>query len=636
MSKIKELEEIYLRAKSAYYNEQPIMDDSAFDELEKQLVELNSKVVNVVGSWDRKAKYKHPTRMQSLEKIQCDKITGEAPIDDFIKWLDSRREIIGSACVTLRAEQKLDGNAVNLVYENGKIKYALSRGDGNIGRDYLGKFDISQIPTIIPIKDKIVEVRCEAVIDKNLFEKKYAEQFKNERNYVAGILNSDDVNEEQKNEIELVPVDVRYSDINENIEYKDITEIKDWGFKNYNELNYSNIIFCGKANDSHAFNYAFCKYDEYKRYISRFRIDGMVLKFLSEYRNKIGEVEHHPKWAIAVKFKPDNCSTEVIGFEIEMGKTGNFTPVAVLKPVDLDGSTVSRASAYNYDFIQKNKLNIGSIVSLVKSGDIIPQIISVDVPSTNGYEDFNTCPYCGSNLEIVNGKHIHCPNEDCNGKKLQKYLNAVSILKIYGSGEAFYTQIFDNVSDNPFFLFDKNIETILKNHLKNGKILDNFITNLKEIKELSIEQVIGMMSLNGISNDGKTIREIAKKVSDVPYSFVGLEKEVVKGWDKEENKYTELMEHIEYLKNNDIAVKFIKKPKENVQILKLTLTGSPKEHGFQTKSKFKEYLVGKGFHVEEVSIKDCDYLVTDNLNSTSSKMKNAQKLGKIIKTYSDF
>lgn len=636
MSKIKELEELYLRAKNAYYNEQPIMDDSAFDELEKQLVELQSNVVNVVGSWDRKAKYQHPTPMQSLEKIQCDKVTGEAPIEDFIKWLENRRETISNACVTLRAEQKLDGNAVNLVYENGKILHALSRGDGKLGRDYLGKFDMTQIPTTIPITDKVVEIRCEAVIDKQIFAEKYSQQFKNERNYVAGILNSDDATEEQIKEIELVPVDIRCSANNE-IEYQDITIIRDWGFKNYNEINHSNIVFCGKINDAKAFEYAFEKYDEYKRYISRFRIDGMVLKFGAEYREKIGEVEHHPKWAIAIKFKPDNCSTEVIGFEMEMGKTGNFTPVALLKPVDLDGSTVSRASAYNYDFIQKNNLNIGSIVSLVKSGDIIPQIISVDVPSDKGYVDFGVCPYCGSELEIINGKHIHCPNEGCRGKLLQKYLDAVSVLKIYGAGEAFYTQIFDKFSNNPFELFAPNAEDFIRCKIPNGKILDNFIEELHKIKSLTIEQVVALFSYDGMSNDGKTIREIAKKLSGVSYSFANLEKKVVSGWEENEEKYNEVMEMVKYLQEVcDIKVIFVEKPSEETKLIRLTLTGSPKAHGYKTKGEFKQYLVSKGYVVEEVSIKECDCLVTDDLNSNSSKMQNAHKLGKEIKTYSEF
>lgn len=630
---------LYLEAKDAYYNEQPIMTDAEFDALEEKLRKNNSTVVDIVGSWDRKAKIKHPTPMRSLEKIQADKKTGAAPIEEFKKWMTSAINKCGDYYAAVEVEQKLDGNAVNLVYENGTLKHALSRGDGEYGRDYLPKIDLSQIPTKIPDKNHILEIRCEAVIDKHVFAEKYAELFSNERNYVAGVLNSDSPSDIQKSEIDLIPVECRRI-VNGEIDYRPIADISGWGFKHYNEIYRTRTYFALTNNGfDKLFTELFDKYEKFKREESRYRIDGMVFKINANERKKLGEVEHHPLWAVAVKFKPDDCVTTVKGFEMNMGKTGVFTPVALLDPVDLDGSTVSKASAYNYSFIKTNNLNIGSIVSLVKSGDIIPQIVSVVDHSDEPFDVIKNfkCPYCGSDLEIVNDKHIFCSNENCSGKKIQKFINAISSLKIFGLGESMMETLYNNVSDDAEWYVLTDPEQIrLEFDIAGikGKVWDNLIDELHKIETLTIEQLIALQSYDGISNDGKTIKEIANKLSGCDYSFFGLEKEVVSGWEEGEEKYNAVMglaREIETL--TDKKVLFHKK--SDAIKLKLTLTGSPKEFGYKTKNDYKEYLKSLGFDVDEVAVTECDYLITDDLSSESSKMVKAKKLGKIIKTYGD-
>ena len=642
--KMGNLEELYLKAKDAYYNDQPIMTDAEFDELEQKLKSEGSSVTTIVGSWDRKAKIKHPSPMRSLEKIQADKTTGEPPVAEFKKWIFDAMDKCGEYAVSVEIGQKLDGNAVNLVYENGLLTHALSRGDGEYGRDYLSKIDLKQIPQYIPfemceIQDEgIVEIRCEAVIAKDTFAKKYADKFSNERNYVAGVLNSDDATEEQRSEIDLVPVEY-HQVINNEVVYHDITEIKDWGFAHYNELFQTHTTFAHCENGFESiFTALFEQYESFKYEGSKYRVDGMVFKLASQYRDTFGEVQHHPLWAIAVKFKPEDCVTEVVGFEMNMGKTGTFTPVALLKPVDLDGSIVSKASAYNYSFIQDNRLNIGSIVSLVKSGDIIPQIVNVVTPSEEPYDILGNfkCPYCGNDLIIVNGKHIQCPNDNCFGKRLQKYINGLSALKIYGFGPAMMEDLLGCVTDDTNYLVTTPIERIKQDiwgYDLTTKVWDNLIDEVSKIKEITIEQVIGLQSYEGISNDGKTIKEIGKKLSGCSYDFTGLEKSVVAGWDEGCEKYNHIMDIVKAIEANGIKVMFHEE--QPCKLLKLTLTGSPKQFGYATKAEYVEELKRKGYAVEEVSIKACDYLITDDINSNSSKMQNAKKLGKIIKTYGE-
>lgn len=630
--------ELYLKAKKAYYDGSPIISDAEFDELERALKENGEiEVTETVGAWDRKAKFEHPTPMKSLEKIQADKTTGAPPTEEFIKWLKSRMEIIGDDFI-VEFSEKLDGNAINLVYEDKKLVHALSRGNGKLGRDYISKLDLTKIPTTISYNnesgERTFEIRCEAVISKETFEKKYSKDFSNERNYVAGILNTDDATAEQYSEIDLIPVEMRSLKNGELHYHHSSVPTYMVGFNN--ELNHNSLLASDLLKNPSLFEELFNSYYDFKQDVSPYRIDGMVVKIGSRNRAIVGEHDHHPKWAIAVKFKPEDCVTKIVGFEMKMGKTGVFTPVALLEPVDLDGSIVSKASAYNYDYVNKNSLNVGSIVTLVKSGDIIPQIVNIVSSSEEPYDLLGTCPYCGEKLSVLNNKFVHCPNEQCRGKQLQKFINSFSVLDLYGVGESFITTLFDYVSDDIFYYLTNDKQTLdfeIRESLTEGKTLDNFMSELFKVKSLTIEQVIGLFSFDGISNNGKTIKEIAKKLSGVPYSFHGLEKKVVDGWDEDGEKFKAVSKKIGELEYNGIEIIPLESIKEGIKVLKLCLTGSPKSFGFKTKKDYIKSLNDKGIEVEETTVGECDILVTDDINSSSSKMKTAQKQNKKIITY---
>lgn len=652
--KLEEREGLYLTAKKMYYNEVPIMEDSAFDELEQWLKDSGSDVVKKVGSWDRKAKIKHPTKMGSLEKIQADKTTGKPPVEEFNKWFNKCFPN-NESYIYVEKSPKFDGNAINLIYEDGKLIHALSRGDGTYGRDYIKKIDLKQIPLNIP-ESGIVEIRCEAVVRKDVFYEKYARlpelsdeenalRFSNERNYVAGVLNSDDSTKEQIEEIHLIPVEWRKSENGKIIQYGDMSALKGWGFA------YADYYFFGLtspycengSNPSQQFTSDFYEYEDYKHNKCPYRMDGFVIKTPSDKRKEIGETDHHPKWAMAIKFKPENASTVVKGMEIEMGKTGNFTPVILLKPVELDGSIVSRTSGYNYKYIGDNKIGEGAIVTLVKSGDIIPQITSVDVPAIETFKMPEICPNCGSDLEIVNSTHLHCPNDNCEGKKLIKFINSMNVLELDGVGDAFLSELHNKVKQPAKFYITNNNETntmekyLIECGMKEGKILGNFINELNKVKKLTIEQVIGLMGLEGMSMGGKTIKEIAKKLSNVDYSFSGLEKKVVNGWDENDEDHSKLIVFKNLLweiTEHGIPVEYIQKREGNV--IKVCLTGSPKKFNFSSKGEFIKYLESKEYVVDEVSVKDCDYLITDDIDSKSSKTTTAKKLNKKIVTYDYF
>lgn len=652
-------EKLYMKAKEAYYEGTPIMTDAEFDALEERLKQQNDDITLNVGAWDRRAKVAHPTPMLSLSKIQADKTTGEAPSKEFGKWLtDSLSKIIYSKefkaepgfskTIAIEYSQKLDGNAINVVYVDGVVKHALSRGDGAFGRDYLPRLiNFGQFPKEISWKkDKIVEFRCEAVIDKSIFEKKYSKEFSNERNYVAGILNSDEATPEQLSEIDLIPVEIRAGkgdgkfrnlrlDYAETVGFKSAPELKRVHQSVYEETILGPIFVASK------FTEMFNEYDKFKQN-GKYRVDGMVVKYEERWRSILGENEHDPNWGIAIKFKPEDCITEVTGFTLEMGKTGEITPVALLKPVELDGSIVTKACAYNYNFIKKNNLNVGSLVSLVKSGDIIPQILRVVNDTGEPYDilGLDKCPYCGSKLKIVDDMHIYCSNDGCYGKYIKQFINAMDALDVFGCGEAMCETLFNHISTDPFSYLTTPKETMLYAFEQEGILNKNFIKFADEVKSknsLKLETVIAMFSYEGISNDGKTVKEIAKKIAGLPYNFKGLEKEVVSGWEEGETKRRDVEDEVEELRRNGIEVVYPVAQQEinDGKSIKITMTGSPKPYGYATKAVFVKHLEELGYHVEEVDVKKCDILFTDDLSSTTGKMKTAYELGKEIMTYGE-
>lgn len=655
-------EKLYMWAKETYYNGEPIMTDAEFDALEAKLKQKGSGVVGNVGAWDRRAKVAHPTPMLSLSKIQANKETGEAPVEEFQKWMDDaiakikksdyyKSLPLAAEQIEIEYSQKLDGNAINVVYEDGVVKHVLSRGDGKYGREYLPRLINTDLfpKTIDWVADKVVEVRCEAVIPKDIFEKKYAEQFKNERNYVAGILNSEDTTQEQFSEIAFVPIEVRAGDGKGKFQHLYICAAESFGFKDANKLlrynvtvdTYSPIHKATLSHDS-LFEEVFRQFERLKTN-DVFRIDGMVVKFSEQWRKVLGENEHDPNWALATKFKPEDCITEVTGFEFEMGKTGEFTPVAVLKPVDLDGSTVTKVSAYNYNFIKSNNLNVGSLVTLVKSGDIIPQIVNIinDVGEPYNFENMK-CPYCGKTIAIENETHIKCTNPDCEGVALKRFINSMDALDVFGCGEAMCEEIFFNITHSPFALLEAPKDEIEKWFVNAGMTSKNhskFIDEIKSKTTLPLETVIAMMSYEGMSNDGKTIKEVAKKIAGLSYDFKGFEKKVVEGWECGEYKRNDIEKVIKELTQSGINIVYPTQ-KETISNLnntiRISMTGSPKPYGYATKTEFVKYLESLGYTIEEVDVKKCDILFTDNLKSNSGKMKTAHELGKEIKTYDNF
>jgi DNA ligase (NAD+) len=373
MKNLFELENKYLLAKIKYYTGTPIMSDAEFDILESVLKKAGSKVVNQVGAKIKDFDFTHPTPMLSLGKIQTsanDDNTVNYMTDDFIKWYNKRVSFVGHS--ELESTPKFDGNAINAIYVSGILTHILTRGDGFGGKDVTDKL-IYHFPKTLNLNgvtlfDKdVVQIRCEVVIQVDFFNKKYGlgteTNSANPRNYVAGVLGGDTIDITKCKELMVMPLNVILN--GEHIKLSTLSNhdilMQNIYVKSVNATDYESTI------------------DWYIELRKKFNVqlDGVVFAFPTEYRSTLGENSHDPEWAIAIKFVPEEVITEVVDIEWFIGKTGEFTPVVQLKPVKLAGTMVSKASAYNAGYIIQNKISKGTIVSLVKSGDIIPMIKKV-------------------------------------------------------------------------------------------------------------------------------------------------------------------------------------------------------------------------------------------------------------------
>lgn len=610
------LYEKYIIAKTAYYEGNPIMSDFEFDTLEKEL-KNHPEFKRIVGfdNEDRNAKFTHPSKMLSLDKIQAE-INGGIPTTSFLNWANKIRDH------SYFATPKFDGNAVNLIYKNGQLDAILSRGNGTAGRDYSEKMK-NRVPQSINTKYDTVEVRGEVVIATEVFEKKYS-QYKNERNFVAGILNRDEDVSNIIKDFDFLAVEIRLHDGDRMI-YQRTAEFlfEQEGF----------ILPYEIAFDKNDFELTYTKMLEYRTDYCPYRLDGFVIKTSAEKRADYGENSHHPEWAIAIKFPPEEALTEIKEIRWNFGKTGELTPIAIMNTVYLDGTSVSRATIHNFGWLTQKGCAPGAKVIIAKKGDIIPQIISVYKPSTQKYFHPHDCPHCNTQLEIKNNLHLYCPNQDCEGKNYKLFQDGFLRLGLYGIGPAVGKKLWDIGFTSPIDILDKeqfNKDVLIESgEFKEGRSLEILINAVNQIKEISLRKIILMMGIENLG--GSTATQIANKIAGIEYSYSGLQKDVVQQFEVGNDKYELLQDYIKSLKENDIKIIY---PKEALKDVKgyYELTGSPSKFGFKTKAVFNDHAKKLGYMHAKLN-KDCNYLITDNLNSNSSKMKKAKKLGVEIITY---
>ena len=620
---LKELENQYLEAKKLYYEGNPILTDWEFDQLEEKLKELGSDVINIVGTQhDREIKHLSP--MLSLQKIQV-LDSSKLPIEKFNSWIHSNR----IQNLQLEATPKFDGSSCNLIYIDGILNTALTRGNGKTGTDITDKMKL-----IVPNKINahgIIEIRGEVIIKTKKFNDKYADKYKNPRNFVAGILGRDETSTDIIQDFDFIAFEYRIHNT---------TLYQDYSHGNYpfNFLQESGFVIPPYFEyfNTNQFSEVFFKMQEFRKN-SEYGLDGFVIKYPNEVRIQIGETDHHPKWATAIKFPPTEAITTIKSIAWNIGQSSEFKPIGVLEPIELEGTTVSHVALHNIGNITKNGLFPGAKVTIVKSGDIIPIVKEIIEPVFDQKIEDNIPQQCSTpqcSIEIQ-GVHLICTNPNCRSRQLGRLGNGITSFKIENIGGSTLNKLYDAGIHSIIDLFDKskfNEENLIKSgQFKKGRALQIIFESFEKHSPINMVTIIASLSFK---NTGwSTAKQIAKLFEGKQPDWSGLSYAAYQPFlNTNSEEYQTVQRFIEVLNQNGYKIEEEQQTQITADTITFEMTGSPKPFGFKTKDEFIKTVSAKGF-VHTPLQKGTKYLITDDLNSDSSKMSKARKLGIEIISY---
>ena len=548
-------------------------------------------------------------------------------------------------------ELKIDGLSVSLLYEDGKLVRAATRGDGTTGEDITHNAKtIKVIP--LKLKEKVnIEVRGEIFMNKETLVKLNEERKKhnqpllqNCRNAAAGSIRQLDSKVAAARKLDNFiyhlpnPLDYNLHTHAEAIDY--MTRL---GFKtNPNNRLVKNISEVIKYIEEKAKQRPTLPYD----------IDGIVIKVNSiEQQQKLGYTAKYPKWATAYKFPAEEVLTKLTDIIFTVGRTGQITPNAVLEPVIVAGSTISRATLHNEDYVKEKDLKIGDIVSIRKAGDVIPEVVEVKKERRTGkekdFEMITTCPMCNTNLVKKEGQvDYYCPNKKCPARSIESLIHFASrdAMNIDGLGDRIMEDFYN-------FHFIGTIADIysLKNHEQDltrlegygDKSVTNLLNAIEDSKKNSLERLLFGLGIPHVG--AKTAKILARKYKELDNLMVATEEELTTIPDIGEIIAKSVIEYfndnhhrsvVEELKEIGLNTKYLgQEVEENSEFNGKTfvLTGSLQLFTREEAEEKIEQLGGKAS--SSVSKKNSAVIVGSN---PGSKYEKAKELGIPIWTEEEF
>lgn len=445
---------------------------------------------------------------------------GNTYSEEEVRDFDQRvRKLLDGEVPEYICELKFDGTAINLIYKNGILVQAVTRGDGVKGDDVTANVKtIRSIPLKLngPDFPAEFEMRGEIILTHKAFQKmnetraaKGEPLFANPRNAAAGTLKLQNSAEVARRGLDCFLYYVLGEELPYESHYENLKKAKAWGFK---------ISEFSKKCRSVEEIFEFIHYWDTARKELPFDTDGVVLKVNSYAQQEtLGFTAKIPRWAIAYKFKAEQAFTRLVSVDFQVGRTGAVTPVANLEPVFLAGTTVKRASLHNQDQIKILDLHMGDMVIVEKGGEIIPKIVGVDIkqrPLNSAPVDFLTmCPECGSELFRPEDEARHfCPNDQgCPPQIVGRMVHFISrdAMNIDGMGEETIELLYrEGLALTPADLYDLRLEQLLPLDRMAAKSASNIISSIETSKEVPFSRVLFAL---GIRYVGKTT---AKKLAE--------------------------------------------------------------------------------------------------------------------------
>lgn len=630
-----------------YALEQPTVADAVYDETLKQLIELeqqypqfkqpDSPTVRVGGYVsDKFEKYKHNIPMLSLSNAFDE--------GDLIKFDNDIKKELQINNVEYVVEPKIDGLSISLIYKDGFLYKAVTRGDGIYGEDVTANIKtIKNIPLSISYKGEI-EMRGEIFLDKKTFNEindNLEKKFANARNAASGSLRNLDTkitaSRKLKGYFYYVP---QNNKLNLFTQY----EILKWLQKNQIMVS-KDIIKCNNIQEV----IARVKYLTEYRDNFLYDIDGIVIKVNNiNYYDEIGYTSKFPKWAIAYKFPANIKQSKLLSIEITVGRTGKINFIANLQPIELDGSIVSKATLHNAEYILEKDIHINDYVLIYKAGDIIPKIIEPilnkrDNTIVKWYKP-QVCPSCNSDLVQFNNEvDQYCVNENCKDKNIKKIVHfcILDAMNIEGISEMIITKLYENnfvtsISDL-YLLYSKKEQVINSNILIKEKSFQNIITQIEKSKNNSLEKLIFGLGIKHVGlNAAKLLCKRFKNITNIANATIEELTNIneigdkmansVFEWFKNQqnmeliNKLIELNVNTNYI--DDFAMYKVSEDKLIYMNKNYVITGSFS----QSRNIIKNILESVFFSKVSSSVtKKTDYIIIGK-NYTESKLNKANEL----------
>lgn len=640
--RIKELVELLNKAGRAYYQEaEEIMSNFEYDKLYDELLSLeketgivlaNSPTVNVgYEVVSELPKEQHGSPMLSLDKTK--------EVETLAAFAGERKCLLS---------WKLDGLTVVLTYNNGSLQKAVTRGNGQVGEVITANArTFKNIPVSIPFKGELT-LRGEAVIKYSDFEEinKSIEdidaKYKNPRNLCSGSvrqLNSEITAKRNVNFMAFALINA------ENVDFQNSMENQFKWLENqgFDVVEHKRVTQDNMKETVEYFAEKIKTYD--------YPSDGLVLMYDDiAYGISLGSTAKFPRNGIAFKWEDEQAETTLKYIEWSPSRTGLINPVAVFEPVELEGTTVTRASVHNVSIVEQLALHSGDRIKVYKANMIIPQI-SENLTKTGNIEVPDTCPACGHNTEIRNDngiKTLYCPNKQCPAKNIKAFTLFVSrnAMNIDGLSEETLEKFIDAGYIREFadiYRISRYREEITNTSGFGEKSYDNLITSLNKSRNVELHDLIYSLGIPniGVANAKLICKYFDNDLKKIRHATVEELVQIDGIGDKMAEKFTEYFSDKENVEKLDRLLQevTIKNPEanhnaQNMDGLNFVVTGSVNH--FANRNEVKEYIEQRGGKVTGSVTSKTNYLINNDIMSNSSKNKKAKELGIEIITEEQF
>ena len=640
IERMKQLNELMKKASDAYYNTgEAIMSDYEYDKLYDELAALEKETgVILSGSRTQEVGYevasslkkvRHGSRMLSLEKTKS--------VDELVSWLGSNGGFLS---------WKLDGLTLVLTYDNGKLIQAVTRGNGEVGEDITANAQhITGIPKQIPFSGRLV-VRGESLMKYKDFENVNAtiedgSKYKNPRNLCVGTVRNLDPKVTAERNINFFAFNLVSADgYEENSFAKRLEWLSGIGFQTVYGVSVTGESLAAAVKDF-----------EKSVTDNEFPSDGLVLMLDDvAYGASLGETSHAPRNGIAFKWQDETADTKLLEVEWSASRTGLLNPVAIFEPVELEGTTVSRASVHNVSIVKELKLGIGDTVSVYKANMIIPQILENKTCSGRLVIP-EVCPVCGSRTEIRTSdddvETLYCTSPECAAKHIGRFEHFVQrdAMNIVGMSTATIETLISEgfvgrFSD--FYHLDEHREKIATLEGFGEKSCQKLIDAVEASRHTELSRVLYAMGIPNIGRAAsrlicsayKTPEELEKLTAAELTAIDGIGEVLANDYVSFFANDNALSEYHDLLKELDIAEPEEINTSSGISGKTFVITGSV--NIWKNRNELKAYIESNGGKVASAVSSKTDYLINNDSTSNSSKNKTAKSLGIPIITEEEF